>query len=121
MEFLEKNCIGLVLRAFSPKPELVDKTVRQLLDVVRAAKSLEVNGAAVFSRIDVMIATDRRYVDFDCGLTATALRQRATSDLFEVTEGKEGDLYCGLLNAGFYNQIRAGIDYPMNPSPGGAS
>ena len=118
MDFLKRNRVGLILRAYAPKPNLVEKTVNQVIEVARRLYPLEIQGCRVFSRMDVMIASDRRCVDFDCGLTADALRQKDEVILFQVTEVKEGDLYCGLLNAGFYNQIRDGIDYTMNLSHG---
>lgn len=67
-----------------------------------------------------MIPTDKRYPDHDCGKTVESLKQVAEGGIFSfsVNEVKTGDLYCSVLNEGFFYQIRGGMDYTMNLSHG---
>ena len=55
---LDRKRIGLILRVFSPKPELVQKNVQLVLDAVVTALSLRVKGKLVFSRIDVLVSAE---------------------------------------------------------------
>ncbi len=116
MKLLHQKRLGLILRVFSPKPELVEKTVRQTLDVVGQAKSLSINEKSVFSRIDVLVSADDRYGDTDCGDTYQALVQQLGESHprdAHVSEVRYGDIFCGMLNYGIAHQMRDRIDYTM--------
>ncbi len=107
---LDHKRIGLILRVFSPKPELIDKNVEQVRQTVEMADKL-----GVFSRIDVLVSADDRYGDTDCGGTTTALKH-VLAGVFENTftsEVKNGDIFCGMLNYGVAHQMRDRIDYSM--------
>jgi len=122
--FFSRKRIGLLLRVFSPKPELVTQNVQQVISTVDLAMELMVNDKRIFSRIDVLVSADARYGDADCGLTATALhdfydngdagesRAHFRRDV-HVAEIRHGDIFCGMLNYGIAHQMRARIDYTM--------
>lgn len=109
MKLLERKRLGLILRIFSPKSELVSDNVKKVVQVVEQALGLE-----IFSRVDVLVSADARYGDSDCGETAPALRTAlsGTKKVF-VSEVRHGDIYCGLLNYGISLQTRDRIDYSM--------
>lgn len=121
MALLHTKRMGLILRLFSPKPELIEQNVRSTLDVIDTALVLFLSGRHVFSRIDVLISADDRYGDSDCGGTAEALRAELDlnprNNVF-VSEVKHGDIFCGLLNYGVAHQVRDRIDYSMVLSVG---
>lgn len=113
---------GLLLRVFSAKPELIDKNVEMVKQTVKKACEL-----GIFSRVDLLVSADARYGDTDCGGTADALRKamiefdgKLQTDKFEgrkpsifVSEVRNGDIFCGMLNYGIVLQMRHGIDYTM--------
>ncbi|MBX4195807.1 hypothetical protein KW796_02545 [Candidatus Parcubacteria bacterium] len=133
MSLLDRKRVGLVLRVFSLKPELVEKNVQQVLETLAIANNLRVKGKLVFSRIDVLVSADDRYGDTDCGLTREAIekalaedRQEAIDyaiqrdqphpgglDTIHVAEVGNGDIFCGMLNYGIAKQVRDRIDYTM--------
>ena len=112
---LDQKRIGLILRVFSPKPELVDKNVEQVRQTVEIADNL-----GIFSRIDVLVSADGRYGDTDCGETTAKLKQKLAG-VYENTftsEVRHGDIFCGMLNYGVAHQMRDRIDYSMIMSIG---
>lgn len=131
--FLSRKRIGLLLRVFSPKSDLKDQTVEQILDVLARAHQVRLEGQLLFSRIDVLVSADDRYGDTDCGGTAKAVRDHleeeireeyrwqqehdsiATSEKIKIVirEVKNGDIFCGMLNYGVAKQMRDRIDYTM--------
>lgn len=107
---LHHKRIGLILRVFSPKSELVAQNVEQVRQTVELADSL-----GVFSRVDVLVSADHRFGDTDCGETASALKQ-VLAGVYKNTYTSEvhhGDIFCGMLNYGVAHQIRDRIDYSM--------
>ncbi len=118
---LDRNRVGLILRVFSPKPELVEQNVDQVIDTVNVALAIEVGGKRVFSRIDVLVSADSRHGDTDCGDTTAALREAigdSTKRNVHVAEVRHGDIFCGMLNYGVAHQMRDRIDYTMILSSG---
>jgi hypothetical protein len=113
---------GLVVRAYSQKPEGVSGALEWLEDLIIRANAISVAGRRVFERIDVLVPGDTRYYDYDCGQTAAAAADRFAKvwNVF-VEEVERGDLYCGLLNRGLYKQTLAGITHTMNLSNSVAS
>lgn len=119
---LHQKRLGLVLRVFSPKPELVEQSVRQIVDTIDRAMELVIDGRRVFSRVDVLVSADGRYGDTDCGETARALwnfydegdagesRAHFRRDI-HIAEVNNGDIFCGMLNYGIAKQMRDRIDY----------
>lgn len=119
MEFLRQKLFGLILRVFSPKPELVGKTVEQVTATIEMANAVQFKDKSVFSRIDVFISADERYGDTDCGDTANALEKvTAVYPNMYVSEVRRGDIFCGMLNYGVALHLRNGIDYSMILSSG---
>lgn len=116
---LDRKRVGLILRTFSPKPELVPETVARVMKTVQIARDLEVSSRRVFARIDILVSADERYGDSDCGHTAQELRDRvSTQDRVFISEVKNGDIFCGILNYGVAHQLRERIDYSMILSSG---
>ncbi len=121
---LDNKRVGLILRVFSPKPELVQKNVDQVVATIDAAMKIEINGRRVFSRVDVLVSADARYGDTDCGDTLRALENFFDSgDAGEsrghfrrdvhIAEVQNGDIFCGMLNYGVAHQMRDRVDYSM--------
>lgn len=125
---LHQKRIGLLLRVFSPKPELVDKTIEQVFATLSQASRLVIEDMKVFSRIDVLVSADSRYGDVDCGETLSAMRlfvERLEPEYasllmknVHLAEIRHGDIFCGMLNYGVVKQMRDRIDYTMILSTG---
>jgi hypothetical protein len=85
----------------------------------------QVNGIPFFTRVDVLVWTDKRFQDRDCGLTAALLRKElpAAQDGIPVTihEVDHGDIFCGILNYGVAMQMAHGITHSLVMSPDAAS
>ncbi len=121
---LDRNPIGLVVRSFAAKPEQVAGQVKAVRETVDIALALTVSGKHAIKRIDVMVPTDQRFGDSDCGLTATALCAELNGMQKQgvyVSEIGHGDLYCCLLNKAIFHQGRAGCDYSIILSTGARS
>jgi len=111
---LNRKRVGLLLRTFATKAEDVPKRVAAIEKMVDKATKLQIEGRAVFSRIDVLVWADARYKDADCGDTAEAMKLAlAGVKGVHVTEFKTGDLFCGILNFGVAHQLRDRIDYTL--------
>jgi len=129
---LEKNSIGLVLRAFTPPQatveethKAIDKNIGVLRGVVERAAALTYDGASIYSQVNIVVQNDPRYIDCDCGLTAQALRRVKQSwevgglaQRVLVQECLSGDLYVGNNNFALREQREAGLDYIQFLSPG---
>ena len=112
------DAIGLILRVFSPRPDLIESNVASVKSAVDRALT-----GAPFRRVDILISADSRFGDSDCGGTAFALRRtfgqaRPGYRSVFVSEVTKGDIYCGLLNYGIATQVRHGVDYSVILSSG---
>ncbi len=114
---LHQKRLGLILRVFSPKEELVEKTVAQISETLDLADKI-IDGRQVFSRIDVLVSADNRYGDTDCGLTHKILLKVDRQINIHISEISHGDIYCGMLNYGVAHQMRDRIDFSMILSSG---
>ncbi len=114
MKNVQNKRFGLVLRTFSSKPENVIHRVNQVVETIKKAEKISRDGQSFFSRIDVLVWSDSRFDDADCGLTARSLRDELYKQkkVF-VSEVKNGDLYCTLLNYGIAKQLRDRVDYSV--------
>lgn len=122
-KFLNRVKVGLILRAYAARPELVAGTVLQIRQTVDRFRALQIENHRVVSRIDILVWADSRYRATwednrfplaDCGETHSALLKEFSADigkLIEVTEVTRGDLYCGILNRGVMMQAIAGVQY----------
>lgn len=120
---LHQKRFGLILRVFSPKAELVEKSVTQITETLDLADKLMIDGRQVFSRIDIMVSADSHYGDTDCGLTREELIKNVFTvnrqiNQIHISEISHGDIYCGMLNYGVANQMRDRIDFSMILSSG---
>ncbi|MEK7599139.1 MAG: hypothetical protein AAB474_01650 [Patescibacteria group bacterium] len=122
MTLLDQKRLGLILRVFSPKAELVEKSVQQIVETIDLAGKLIIGGRQVFSRIDILVSADNRYGDTDCGLTREALLKKIdqliNKNKIYVTEISHGDIYCGMLNRGVADQMLYGLEFSMILSSG---
>ncbi|MFZ5392190.1 MAG: hypothetical protein ACOZAR_03245 [Patescibacteria group bacterium] len=114
MKNAQNKRFGLILRTFATKPDDVIKRVEQVIETIKKAEklNLEQGDRSFFSRIDVLVWADDRFDDADCGLTTRTLRDALYKQkkVF-VSEVKNGDLYCTLLNYGIAKQLRDRVDY----------
>ena len=116
---------GLLLRVFSPKPELVAANVSKVMATIDLAAKLKENKQQVFSRVDVLVPMDTRYKDSDLGETAPVLRERLNTPESDASDDpshpfpiqvhsvREGDIFCGLLNFGVEYQMEKGVSHSM--------
>ena len=102
-----RNTVGLVLRTFATKSDLIPERVKQVKAFVE--KAVETR---LINRIDVLVWADKRYEGCDCGGTAEAMRRALVSNTV-VSEVSSSDIFCGLLNYGVALQLRHGIDYSI--------
>lgn len=115
--------MGLLMRVFSAKKELVLEQVKRAIEAVRYASYIHSYGRNVFSRVDILIPSDERFHDSDCGATASALRDfvkqtfiRLSFDI-QIHEVRRGDIFCSVLNYGVAHHLRCGIEYSVVLSP----
>lgn len=104
--------VGAILRTFSTKKEGVPDRVAVVKNAVDRLKDF-------CRRIDILVWSDERFADADCGLTAEVLlrSQLSSTENIVIHVFREGDLYCALLNHGVAMQLRAGMDYSLIISP----
>lgn len=142
MKLLKQKRVGLIIRTFNTKPDLVDDRVARVFETVVKALELKVDGDHVFSRVDIIVAADPQYADCDCGDTRDEIVRTIAAmksdeakwmekhdsvanlsilDLINkiyVSEVKKGDIFVGLLNFGIMKQVRDRIDYSVIISSG---
>ncbi len=114
----EELKVGLILRTYAGKEEDIPKRADMVASAIEATRKAKVNGIPVIRRIDILIPTDKRYKDADCGKTATYLSERfnAGNGVF-VTEVPFGDRFCQVLNRGLAIQQQNGCNFSMIASP----
>jgi hypothetical protein len=98
---LERKTFGLVLRVFAPKPELVASQCDRNLALARKAAAMKSGGKNVFRSIVIMVVSDKRRIDHDCGESATYLKQQLKLDRcpkISVHAPEQADIFCGILN-----------------------
>ena len=126
MKLLKQKRVGLIIRTFNTKPELVGDRVARVFETVEKALELMVDGDRVFSRVDIIVAADPQYADCDCGNTTDYVRSFMNdeqhflvySGKVYVSEVRRGDIFVGLLNFGIMKQVRDRIDYSVIISSG---
>ena len=120
--FLSRLRVGLILRTYATKEDQIPDRLRLTQEAVTRAKQLMVDDVPVIRRVDVMVWTDRRYKEADCGKTAEALRKQFENekDVY-VHEYAHGDIFCGILNHAVALQMRDRVDYSIILSPDAAS
>lgn len=105
---------GLILRAFSRKPEDVEKKAQEVVDAIDQALHVVLNGKPWFDNILVLVPMDDRYEQCDTGNTAGAIGKllgAASDPRVRVEEFRRGDNFCGTLNHGLAQMLHEGIDY----------
>jgi hypothetical protein len=114
-EFLEKTRISLILRTSASDPKDAPSRVDMTMKAVDIWRGIEIDGQRVISRIDILIPTDKRYKDSDCGETADFLKKfnPNNGNGFYVTEVLKGDNFCSILNDGMMLQARNGMDFAI--------
>jgi hypothetical protein len=123
MSIIHTKRFGLILRAFAPKPELVDGVMKEILETINLALNINIENKQLFSKINILVSADNRYGDTDCGQTIHALRdwkweKEFNPKILHISEIKHGDIYCGMLNYGISHQMRERIDYSVILSSG---
>ncbi len=118
MKFLETKKIGLLLRVFAAREELVAGQVEKTIEAVRHASLLHNYGKTVFSRVDILVPRDDRFEDSDCGKTVDALWTvipvafpAPLPFVVSIRPIWHGDIFCSVLNRGVAIQMREGMDY----------
>lgn len=112
--FLKRHRVGLLLRVYADKEEYVASRVDEMRQMVEVALSIMNGERKLFSRIDIVVWADPRFKDSDCGKTASAMRaQFGKKRLVFVSEYKNGDLFCGILNWGTAHQLRHSISHTV--------
>ena len=112
---LERESVGLSLRVFAGKPELVEKQCEVTLALARKAADMHLDdGKTVFKNILLLVAEDKRRVDYDCGLSSEYLKNALTKNprtQIKIISCKQEDLFCGTLNLASAKLLRSGCKY----------
>ncbi|MBH41578.1 MAG: hypothetical protein CL685_02590 [Candidatus Magasanikbacteria bacterium] len=107
----KKNTFGLLLRVYSQNVDDIPKRIKMVENAISAA-------GPFVSRIDVLVWADKEYIDSDCGSTTSVLRARFRGNkLVHISEVKNGDLFCSVLNYGIALQTKNAVDYTIVASP----
>ncbi len=122
MALVHQKRFGLIFRIFAKTEGQVEQNAEQVLAGYTKATDLHLDGRPFFSKVLILVASDRAYADCDCGKTASYLRGRlpakAAADVLDV---RHGDLFCGLLNYGVAKLLRERIDFVTILSHGALS
>lgn len=118
VKFTQQSRIGAILRIFATKAVDVQKRVDMARETVRRLLAANANGLRIVDQIEIVIWTDPRFPDADCGETLGAMRQEFGSDAdVVVSECKHGDLFCGLLNRACADLYARGMTHALIISP----
>ncbi len=108
---------GLLLVTFAQREGDVAQRVQMAEETVEIAEALRLGDHPFFSRIDIVVPTNPRYVDRDCGKTRDALVKRLKAHQKVVIQEVPGDAFSASKNIGVGIQLRHGVDYTMTLSP----
>ena len=114
-QFMARKVVGMILRIYCPSEKQIPDQVELLKRAIRRGRKSTVAGKKLIRRFDILIWSDERYKESDCGKTASVLRGIFANDkdVF-IHEIKHGDIYCGILNYGIAHQLRYGhVDYSI--------
>jgi hypothetical protein len=76
-KLIAQNGFGLIIRSFASTPELVPDQVNKVVNIVKRALETRIEGMFLFRRIDVLVPTDQRFGDCDCGETSKELKKKS--------------------------------------------
>ncbi len=116
---IERKRVGVIIRSFAAKPELVEGQVKAVVDAVQRVLAVEIAGKKAITRVDVVVPMDQRFGDCDCGQTADALRSELHIALAPygikvvVSEISHGDIFCTALNYAIGLQMEDRISYSI--------
>ncbi len=97
--------IGVILRCFAKKPELVKQQTEEVLGAVdRVRKALRHRD--VLERIDIWIPENDTFIDSDCGQTAAHIR-----NFHSAVFTTRMDLFSGLINEAAAVQLARGCSH----------
>ena len=108
---------GLLIVTFAQGEGDVAQRVKMAEETVEIAEALRLGDHPFFSRIDIVVPTNQRYVDHDCGKTKDALVKRLKAHRQVFIQEVPGDAFSASKNIGFGIQLRHGVDYTMTLSP----
>jgi len=112
--FTSTQPVGLILRVYSNKEEDIPDRVAMIEKAIKAARQMVVEGIQLIKRIDILVWADANYADSDCGGTAHAMRKALHGEKgVYVSEIKNADIFCGILNHGIMLQSMRGITYSI--------
>lgn len=116
----DQRTIGVVIRVFAVRPELAPSESKKALTAVRDLIALNKNFTQpVFQQITLVVSTDERYIDSDCGLMLELLRRgtaRWRKHNVVVSEAPVGDISCCAMNHGCYETALSGHEYSFTVS-----
>jgi hypothetical protein len=112
---LDRKRVGVVIRSFAAKPELVKKKVSDVTSAVERVLAVEISGKKAICRVGIVVPMDQRFGDCDCGETASALRIALAPYRKKVivSEISHGDIYCTALNHAIGLQMEDRISYSI--------
>jgi hypothetical protein len=100
--------IGILMRVFAVLEELVETEVQKAMNAVLHLVEMRRSFPEI-GTILLVVPTDKRFIDADCGETAEALREKLTTHQgVVVVESPIGDISCLAMNFGFRNLERSG-------------
>lgn len=117
-----KNC-HLAIRVFSVLEAGVAQQCQATHELVENARGLTFNGQPVFSSISVVVPSSPVYVNYDCGLTATALidtfrgQHKDQQCPVHVRTYMTGDQFVDVFNEEINHLARARGHYLFSISP----
>jgi hypothetical protein len=110
-EFLGQNSIGVLLRTYAPRPELVEPNAERLKRTVQHLCELTLFGEPVIERIGILVWGDPRFRNpdgsrmADCGDTWSLLQDVFWNEKRVFVHNVPiGDIYCTILNEGVMRQ-----------------
>jgi hypothetical protein len=112
--FLAEKKVGLILRSFTTKEEDIPNRISMMKETIEKALPVEIDGTPVISRIDILVFSNSQHKLSDCGKTYGAMNESFLSyDNVFVTEIKQGDVFCSILNNGIMIQSMNNITHSM--------
>ena len=121
--FMSECRVGLILRTFAKKQSQVKDRLEMIQKIIEKIRPIMFMEKQLIRRIDVVVWNDERYFDFvdgqsvpaaDCGATTETLRDVYKNDkLINMSQVRQGDLFCGALNYGLELQKKYRITHSL--------
>ena len=107
--------LGVILRCFARSDDQITKQVEEVSQAIGMIGSLFPSAYFSLLRMDVVIPTDPRFIDVDCGQTHAAFESQSRSMRWQTVcvSTRKLDLFSGLVNEAAARQLSFGCTHSL--------